>query len=285
MNFDHLLITRFSVRVRIDQTASADWLRHRLDYFTTVCCPSVNSQSSRDFKWIVLFDADRETWFEEEVQRLSQTWLFEPEWVSGAFSQATAASVAATHSNAEWLITSRLDNDDAVARDYIAQVQSQFAGQSMEFINFQTGFQLTDSGRLLHRLDPSSPFITLIEKRSDQAPKTVYGWPHDEVGQHASLRQVKSHPMWLQMIHGRNIGNQAKGIRANPRLLTDYFEVDAHVASISRTALLVDQARTTTSLSWRVLQKPSRLAWLHKVVWNRLRPSHSQGSNGHPHYS
>lgn len=274
--FDHLLITRFNVRVYVDRPASEDWLRHRLHYFNSICCASVMSQTSRNFKWIVLFDAERDSWFQSEVQNLSQKGLFEPVWVDGVFSQAMIASVAGEYSSAEWLITSRLDNDDAIAKDYIAEVQSQFEGQLMEFVNFQSGFQLTDSGRLLSRVDPSNPFIALIEKRSDHAPKTVYGWPHNEVGRHANLRQVKSHPMWLQMIHGRNLGNQATGIRADPRLLADYFEVDAKVTSISRTALLVDKARSTLSLSWRVLQKPSRISTLGKVVWNRLRPSHSQ---------
>ncbi len=283
--FDHLLITRFNVRVHSDQSASNDWLRHRLHYFTSVCCPSVEYQTSRNFKWIVLFDAERDSWFNDKVQGLSQTGLFKPAWVTGVFSQTMIASIAAEYSSAEWLITSRLDNDDAIARDYIAQVQSHFKGQLMEFINFQTGLQLTASGRLLHRLDPSSPFISLIESRSQNAPKTVYGWPHNEVGRHASLRQIKSHPMWLQVIHEKNLGNQARGIRAEPRLLAEYFDVDATATPISRTALLVDKVKSSILLSWRVLQKPSRIFWLSRVIWNKLRPSHSQRSSRHPKIS
>lgn len=269
--FDHLLITRFNVRVHSDQSTSDDWLRHRLHYFTTVCCPSVQSQTTQNFKWIVLFDSERDPWFEEEVRDLSQKAMFEPAWVTGIFSHTMVASIAEEYSSAEWLITSRVDNDDALARDYISQVQAQFTGQVMEFVNFQTGLQMTDSGRLLHRLDPSSPFITLIERRSNNAPKTVYGWPHNEVGKHANLRQVKSHPMWLQMIHERNLGNRARGVRANPRLLVDYFDVNVIASPISRTTLLLDKARSATLLSWRVLQKPSRILWLSKVIWNRLR--------------
>ena len=62
------------------------------------------------------------------------------------------------------LITSRLDNDDAIARDFVEMVQNCFTKQEVEFINFTYGAQYSD-GRMFARLDPSNAFISLIERR------------------------------------------------------------------------------------------------------------------------
>jgi hypothetical protein len=270
LKFDHLVITRFNVRIN-ETPASDNWLRHRLHYFRTVCCPSLRSQANKNFRWVVLFDSVREPWFEAEVERLSDHGPFEAVWVNGKFTPTLTASIAAARSSAEWLITSRVDNDDAIARDYIDIVQSQFEEQEFEFINFQSGLQLTDSGELFHRLDPSNAFISLIERRTSEQPWCVYLAPHNEVKGHGKIRQIRSHPMWLQIIHDRNVENQARGVRANPRLLSEHFDIEMIARPIRRTELLASRAISATSLAWRVIQKPSRIAWLGKLVLNRFR--------------
>ena len=267
--FDHFIITRFNVRVR-ETAASDEWLRHRLQYFEGVSCASIRSQTSTNFRWIVLFDSVREPWFEAEITRLADG-LFEAVWVEGPFTPTLAPALVAERSTAPWLITSRVDNDDALARDYVELVQAQFHKQDAEFLNFQSGLQLTDAGALFHRLDPSNAFISLIEKRTGQTPMGVYVSSHDVVANHAPLRQLQAHPMWLQMVHDRNIGNQARGVRANPDLLARYFDIDRAPAPVSRPALAADRVKSASTLAWRVVQKPSRIAWLGKLIRNRVR--------------
>ena len=270
MRFDHLVITRFNLRVS-DTPAGEDWLRHRLYFFRSVCCPSIRSQTNQNFRWVVLFDSARENWFEAEVQSLSKDGLFEPVWVEGRLLPRVVPAVAAQRSVAEWLITSRIDNDDAIAHDYIDVVQSQFQEQEFEFINFQSGLQLTDTGELFYTLDPSNPFISLIEKRTNELPQCVYLSSHAEVERHGRMRQIKSHPMWLQMIHGRNLGNGVQGIRSNPALLARYFDIELAATPMSRQGLFANRARSAASLAWRVIQKPSRLARLGRLVRNRIK--------------
>lgn len=275
MLFDHLVITRFNVRVTVTP-ASESWLRHRLTYFERVCCPSIRSQTNINFRWIVLFDSDSATWFQHEVRRLSSEAEFEPVWVEGPFSPSLVASITAERSKKEWLITSRVDNDDAIARDYVDLVQHQFERQEFEFINFQSGLQLTDSGELLHRLDPSNAFISLIERRTSAPPRGVYLSSHDEVERHGKMKQVSSHPMWLQMIHDRNGRNEARGVRADPRLLPRYFDIKTAAAPISQPRLMASKVQTTSYLAWRVIRKPSRIVWLGKLVRNRVRTRSSR---------
>lgn len=270
MGFEHLIITRFNVRVS-DTAAGEDWLRHRLDYFNTVCAPSIRSQTNKDFRWLVLFDSIKEMWFGEEIARLSEDGSFEPIWVDGPMTPEWLGATIASFSNAEWLITSRVDNDDAVSRDFVDLVQSQFALQNFEFINFQSGLQLTDSGELFHRLDPSSAFISLVEKRNGSLPKTVYLASHSEVAHHGTVRQVRSHPTWLQMIHGRNMANEVLGVRADPTLLAKHFDIKVPASEMSRGELMASKAKSAAALALRVLEKPSRLSRLGAIARNKIR--------------
>lgn len=265
-SFDHFLITRFNVR--LDKKASEEWLRHRLTYFESMCLPAIAQQTVRNFTWLVYFDAERDPWFDASVNRLSADGLFEPVWVDGRFDPKTCAEDVARRSSSSWLITSRVDNDDALARDYVEQVQALFAG-STEFLNFTSGLQFTDDGKLFHRSDPSNAFISLIEPNSRNA-MGVYVDSHDRVSKYASIRQISTHPMWVQMVHARNIANAVHGVRANPHLLSRYFDLQRKAVPVNRSQLVAHQIISAASLALRVIRRPHRIVWLTKVVRARL---------------
>jgi hypothetical protein len=127
---------------------------------------------------------------------------------------------------------------------------------------------LTDDGRLFHRSDPSNAFISLIERRDD-AVGVFVDW-HNLVSKHGTVQQIAGIPMWLQAVHGLNIGNKARGVRANPRLLAENFDVLATVAPISRLGLIREQVVTALRLGLRVIRKPSRIKWLWESTRARM---------------
>lgn len=264
--FDHFVITRFNVR--INERASDEWLRHRLGYFEKVCCESIRSQTVQGFEWLVYFDAERDQWFEDEVNRLAAG-LFTPVWVVGKFSPEDCAANVAARTDRPWVITTRVDNDDALAREFVERVQSAFKAEA-EFINFTTGLQLTDDGKVFHRSDPSNAFISLIEPVTDKPLMGVYVAWHDRVSAFAPVRQVTTHPMWVQMVHGKNIANALHGIRADHKVLGAHFDIGIDAAPVSRAALLGSQAASAAALGLRVIRKPHRIVWLFKVLRARL---------------
>lgn len=268
-DFDHFLLTRFNIRYPGQAAACEGWLRHRLGYFEQVCVPSVRSQTSQAFRWIVLLDAQSPPWLHGAISRLADG-LFEPVWIDGFFTPPRAAKLVTERSSADWLITSRLDNDDAIARDYIEAVQACFTRQ-IGFINFPSGLQLTDTGELFHRVDPSNPFVSLIERRDDS--QGVYHIRHDHALAFGKVRQVKSRPMWLQMIHDRNAGNQANGVRAYPALLDQFFAVEVSAKPASKVALWASQVRSSAALAWRVAHSPRRISTAGRVSLYALRRS------------
>lgn len=253
-DFDHFLLTRFNVR--IEERASEQWLRHRLRYFEALCRSSVISQTERNFTWLVYFDAEPDSWFQAEIDRLSAG-VFEPIWVDGQLTPERAPADVASRSDAPWAITTRLDNDDALARDFIAQVQAQFTHQDCEFVNFQLGLQLSDEGGLYHSSNRSNPFISLMEKRTKMAPIGVWVDWHDRVSRHGPMKQVATHPMWVQMIHDRNISNTINGIRANPKLLQRFFDVDMETSPLTKLQLTTCQITSVISLEWRKVRNLS----------------------------
>jgi Putative rhamnosyl transferase len=245
IDFEHFLLTRFNVRH--DQRVADDWLHHRLGYFERLCIASVTQQTNRNFRWLVYFDNERAQWFQNEVDRLAVD-AFEPVWVDGRFSAEKEVAAIAERSVAPWLITTRLDNDDALARDFIDVLQNQFKKQELEFLNFRSGLQLSEEGGVYHRRESSNAFVSLIERRGSQPPIGVYVDQHNRVYRHGPLRQVAAHPMWLQMVHERNISNMVHGVRANPAILKRFFDIQAVVAPMSPVALRTQQAKTATVL-------------------------------------
>ncbi|WP_082506916.1 glycosyltransferase [Arthrobacter sp. Leaf337] len=266
-DFDHFLLTRFNTR--LDARASEAWLRHRIGYFESLCRYSVINQTNKNFRWLIYFDADRDEWFQDEVDRLAAG-VFEPVWVDGPLSPEKAAAAVQERVSADWVITTRVDNDDALARDFIDAVQAQFGKEDHQFINFQSGLQMSDEGEVYYRSDPSGPFISLIERRTAKPLRGVYVGRHDKIAEFGPIRQVVTHPMWLQMVHGLNIGNALRGVRAAPEVVAAYFDVQIEPSPVGKFQLRASQLRTVAQLTAHVFRKPHRILWVLRVAVNRF---------------
>jgi hypothetical protein len=265
----HLVITRFNVRLPGRPAPSESWLRNRLVLFRTYPAASMRSQSARYSRWLVFCDADSPAWFPGELSSALQglpaaeaVWVDAPFW--DCVREEIATRVAAGPSK---LITTRLDNDDAIARDYLAAVQA--AAQAIErgAVNLFNGAQLRDA-RVYRRADPSNPFISLVEKASHD-PLTVFLDEHHRLERHVTLHQVRGAPLWLQVIHGRNLDNSVRGVRVPARPLLDAFDLDVPTTE-KRAEVLLDQIRTGSRMAWRVAAAPHRRRWAWKVLRARL---------------
>ena len=130
MAFDHLVLTRFSaVRRGQVEPMPPEWLTYRLGFFYDACHPSLTRQVGRaPFRWLVFLDDRCPDAFREQVEELAHG-AFEPVWGHEDFHGVAlpqAIERYAAASGPSHLITSRVDSDDAVARDFVAAVQAQF---------------------------------------------------------------------------------------------------------------------------------------------------------------
>lgn len=198
--FRHVLTTRFNVEIGYassDKGIEDEWLQDRMRVFDRLTVPSIATQSSPLDAWLVFFNAKTPRYFRDLIMARDD---FTPIWVDGPFLDSHIVSTVHDLGLADrtHLITSRVDNDDALASDFIETVQEQFDGQERLFIEFPRGIEYSN-GDYYRKTWRSNPFLSLIEFTGNIT--TVNCRPHPEVLRHEPTRSVWTRPMWLQNSH------------------------------------------------------------------------------------
>jgi hypothetical protein len=229
-NYQHFLLTRFNVRVNYDFQRTGinlEWLAHRFDLFEKYCYPSVRSQTNLDFKWLVYFDSETPQPFQQKIQKYSEWENFIPIYLDTEFTDEINRQVVSGYLNesADYLITTRLDNDDAICREFIQLVQDCFNKQEMEFLSFINGYILNNF-KLYAFQYPNNPFTSLVEKNTSTSyVRTILCGEHSQLSALGTLRQINTAPAWLQVVHGKNVSNRVRGIRQTISKLDERFKV------------------------------------------------------------
>ncbi len=207
--FDHWLITRFNVPMAKYPGLSVDepWLTNRIRLFRNHCLPSVARQTCRRFRWLFLVDRATPGPIRDEIRKCAEVQRFEVVPVGSDYLGALASFVG-RHSRRAFLITSRLDSDDAIRRDYLQTVQEAFDPDATAFLRFQSGLKLdAATGRLFTVSWPCSSFLSLVERRAPR-PRTVYFCSHQKAHRHTPLENVDLKHAWLQVVHDHNLVTQ-----------------------------------------------------------------------------
>lgn len=214
----HLLLTRFNTAGDYAPSRAGlqtEWLTSRIALFERYCLPSVAGQQGADFRWIVFFDAASPAWLRAKIASYGP--LLMPIYIDGeATDKVLADHVLATGLvTTPYLLTTRLDNDDALAKRHLARVEGAFSYQEREFIEFPFGLQ-SYRGHLYQVYWPSNPFLSLIERvQSGNRFTTVLCVPHNRVRTAGSVKSIWCSAQWLQVLHGSNL---ASALRGWPRL-------------------------------------------------------------------
>jgi len=222
-----VLITRFNLATPGREAAfrrASDWLAGRFDLFERYCLPSVREQTWQDFTWLVLFDSETPQWARERIARAQSACRFTPVFtalfdhtgwgrmVRDAIGPPVARRI---------VVTSNLDNDDAIAADYLERLRDaatqHWHGETFA-INVTEGLVLARQ-RLYRFAHPANAFTTLVESDSDRL-RTTMTIRHNELAHHVPIVQVPGKPGWLQVVHGGNVSNRVRGtILAKPETL------------------------------------------------------------------
>lgn len=212
----HILMTRFNVRSSPrDSTKglSIVWLEERLALFEKYCLPSITGQTTRPDVWLILFDAETPP----EIKTVMENWQRQFDFIVPVyleyFNQAVAVSLVNGYKepDANWLMTTRLDNDDALHPHFFEQLRHNVKEGYREFLNVPQGL-IAANGKFYRKNDWSNPFITFSESAFN--PETVWIDQHHLLARHAPIRQLALHDGWIQIVHGGNLANQIRGMRA-----------------------------------------------------------------------
>ena len=236
--FAHFLLTRFNVKVGFGHWSppSADWLAHRFDLFERFTYPSVRAQTCSNFTWLVFFDSATPSAFTRRVEELARSRSFIPCYVdefggpdtflSRRAHERLQALIERHRSRASrYLITTRLDNDDAISADFVEALHQNFVAEAFEFLEFPRGYKLRGD-RLYASRQLVNPFISLVERIGDPA-KTVWCEKQQALAGLGRIRSIDGSPYWLQVVHERNALNVVHDgdVRIRRRMLDERFPV------------------------------------------------------------
>lgn len=177
--FNHFLITRFNVRSQTgfdskfpdnpDAITDEEYLEYRFSLFDRYCYPTARAQTSADFTWLVFFDSATPQSCKKRIEKYSEWRIFVPVFVSGFNEHSVRCAInERITEKARYIITTRLDSDDGICRDYIEMIQDNFREKSGEIINFNWGYYITHpGGKVYLRERAVNTFCSLIEDRED----------------------------------------------------------------------------------------------------------------------
>lgn len=228
----HVVLTRFNIATSGREARirnQAGWLSGRFDLFERYCLPSMAAQTSRDFRWLVFFDEATPGEFVSRIEECRKLACFEPVF-SGLFPASGwgDAVQSAVGPEAEYVLTTRLDNDDAICPSFLATLRAEaeqllHRGASVPFALNWTRGAILSSGAVYIQEHRSNAFLSLIEP-CGRRPRTVMGHPHMSMRSYCRVFQCGDRPGWLQVVHGGNVSNKIRGRRAGAAALIGCFD-------------------------------------------------------------
>ncbi len=256
----HFIITPFYVRRQFTgktgkievQLADPEWLEDRLQLFEDYCLPSVTNQSDQNFNWFIYLDDSTPARYFDRLASLTKdhpnislkTCAF---WETPTIIKDVLAAVP---EGTKWLITTRLDNDDGIHRDFVSMIHGA-AQERSEFLNFPRGIILY-SGKCYMYEHASNAFLSLVEPV--QQPTTAWCIAHTQAGHVAPVRQLTDTPAFLQVVHGKNVSNKPRGTRVFARRALIGFEAIPVLRRLgdNETSLGVITENATTVPLWKL---------------------------------
>lgn len=219
----HFLITRFNIKnegwwqdKNHKEVLNDAWLRTRIALFKDYCLPSVLEQTCKKFKWLIIFQNERSEQIEKLLKSLEKHDFIEAIFVDGYKDfllelPRTIQNKLAPDSR--WVITSRLDNDDAIEKDYICILRKFINFQHNCVVHFPYGLclDLGRTNRLAQQFHPLNQFISLVEDLHEGELKTVYVNPHNKWQTQYNIHSIRKDNLWLQVTHSGNVMNEFGG--------------------------------------------------------------------------
>lgn len=219
--FQHFLITRFNLRnpkwdvtKNNESLLNEDWMINRMWLFENFCMPSVVNQTNKNFTWLLYFDTTTSDNFKEIILKITQNHSnISVFFIDGmpSFKGEIQEYILNNTKNYSHIITSRIDNDDCIHKDFINEIQLKFNNQDYQAIDIIQGYSLQiEPNFILGKKEHIfNPFISLIEKNDD--PKTVWENDHNMWKKETRITQITDKRLWMSIIHQKNKVNEFDG--------------------------------------------------------------------------
>jgi hypothetical protein len=215
--FTHYLITRFNIRVSgkgpevLDSVGTnQEWFEERMRLFKLYCAPSVMEQTNTNFKWLIYFYPATPI---DEIRyllngRVPVEFIFTEDFHSMLKDIEDKIRNASSH----YVMTSRIDNDDAISGIFIQSIQNVYRPVDKTIINPNSGYIYEASNQLLTRWNKRyrNQFLSIIEHKHADILYTVYGFPHYKPPPEARIINIEGPPYWIYWRHSHNFSDQRR---------------------------------------------------------------------------
>lgn len=198
-----------------------DRLRRRFEVFEDICLPSLVGQGDQNFNMILVTSQAMPVWAMERLELILKD---HPNIYARAYRPKASirrlirrAAFEMLDPNAEVIATFQLDDDDALAHDYVARLRTHIAAENIgKVITFAPGFELAlanDRPQLRRdKLIKASAGLASIHVggiQKVQEIKTIYSYGgHRRVDEVAPLIVDRHKAMYLQTANGFNVSGR-----------------------------------------------------------------------------
>jgi hypothetical protein len=208
--FKHFIVTRFNINLyapeaKVDLRPD-EWMEHRLRLFTSFTLPSIAGQTCQDFTWLVAVDPRTP---DATMRRLEDLCLANMKLVIPTPEEDVW--LAQAEPGEYDLLTTRIDNDDALHRETVAALRATY--QEHRETQRRPWVMVFPLGLIMDLVDRQAWVMeywfnnspTLVEARGEA--KTVWYWQHDQIPPEVVKCYIKDKPYWLQVVHTQNLRN------------------------------------------------------------------------------
>jgi hypothetical protein len=245
-------------------------MEERFDLFERYCLPSVLGQSNQNFRWMIYFDhSTREDYLDRARRGIAGRPNCVIKLCSVFGSETLQADLAADlDPSRNWVVTTRLDNDDGLQRDFVKKLQEQVRVGTEEALEFPWGIVVANGVPYLCR-QRFNAFISLSEPLTGL--KTVTLVRHKEVSRQYRVRTVSNEPAWLQTVHGANVANKIRGWRILRAKLPEGFEVGGELPADAKSAagVLIENATLSVGRQLRDWAADSIISPIRHPPWSK----------------
>lgn len=249
----HFIMTHFNLKLwTVDKqnqpTQTNEWLERRFQLFEEFCIPSVAAQTDTNFFWFCMFDIDTPNIYRTRIEAYKQT---VPQFVPLFMTQDEAIKDDDKYlkdqikkrldADDKVLVTSQLDNDDAIHSDFVMDINNLAKNESVNdaFFVFNYGYQYyTESDFLLKIYYPNNHFPARMEKDLSDF-KLVLSVSHSHLRKKSLREKIKivkvdnkHKPLWVEVIHSKNVSNDVR-LTFRPKELLHFTKFRALLPNFS----------------------------------------------------
>lgn len=219
---NHYLLTRYNTGIYTNKKKTkggkvidpGKWMRERLKLFADYTVPSVENQSDKNFKWLICLDyrtpVDEYFAIRSVLGKASIIWG----------QNGRKAFVEYLKDNRKGpVITSRVDNDDALHRDYVAGLNDCWERKRKYGVfTYPSGLCYKPHKKEVRfvRHIPNH-FLALIESGPEYVTCLHKG--HISIVKYFKTRHLPGKHMWVEIVHYDNLANKMRGEKKEMKCL------------------------------------------------------------------